>query len=130
MEPHGLAVYTPPSSQDRNTWDLTGPRFYVSITSAAWKRFADGAPAPPDHLADVLWWNSTDCKLAGKDWPNMIRGVGWALAPPHSDPQSLHADIWGEDPRPGRVRFHHLLWKRRIGECCTTQLVPGGFTDG
>ncbi|CAE7546495.1 mkkA [Symbiodinium necroappetens] len=60
----------------------------------------------------------------------MHTGLGWALAPPRSSPQALHADIWGNDrPRPGRVRFHHILWKRQ-GSLCNTQIVPGAFTDG
>eukprot|EP00931_Biecheleriopsis_adriatica_P088147 TRINITY_DN62524_c0_g1_i1.p1 TRINITY_DN62524_c0_g1~~TRINITY_DN62524_c0_g1_i1.p1 ORF type:complete len:347 (+),score=71.84 TRINITY_DN62524_c0_g1_i1:56-1096(+) len=133
MEAAGVAVYSPPpSAAEEAPWDTSGPRFYVSVTAAAWKRWPDGAPAPPDELAGVLWPHRTDAALVSGKWPNMIRGLGWALAPPKSDPQELHADIWGDSdkPRPGRVRFHHFLWKRQAGTCCTTQIVPGGFTDG
>eukprot|EP00930_Biecheleria_cincta_P005390 TRINITY_DN106318_c0_g1_i1.p1 TRINITY_DN106318_c0_g1~~TRINITY_DN106318_c0_g1_i1.p1 ORF type:complete len:354 (-),score=47.11 TRINITY_DN106318_c0_g1_i1:173-1165(-) len=133
MEASGVAVYVPPPSADEQPPYLeTGPRFYVSVTAAAWKHWPDGAPAPPKDLAAALWPHEADGSLVSGTWPNMIRGIGWALAPPKSDPQTLHADIWGWQgkPRPGRVRFHHFLWKRVPGECCTTQVVPGGFTDG
>lgn len=131
MESSGIAVYTPPVSQgDAAPYSSTGPRFYVSVTAAAWQRWPEGAPPPCEGLARILWPHSCDGELADGEWPNMIRGLGWALAPPRSDPQTLHADIWGDRPRPGRVRFHHILWKRLPGENCTTQLVPGGFTDG
>jgi len=130
MEASGIAVYSPPdSASDSSPWGRTGPRFYVSVAGAAWKKWPEGAPAPQEELAQILWHHATDQACSGTSWPNMIRGLGWALAPPHSDPQTLHADIWGDKPRPGRVRFHHLLWKR-LGECCTTQIVPFGFTDG
>merc|ERR1712232_86493 len=29
-----------------------------------------------------------------------------------------------------RTRWPHLLWKRDASQLCTTQLVPGAFTDG
>eukprot|EP00440_Ansanella_granifera_P012530 gb/GFBE01013615.1/.p1 GENE.gb/GFBE01013615.1/~~gb/GFBE01013615.1/.p1 ORF type:complete len:317 (+),score=64.99 gb/GFBE01013615.1/:1-951(+) len=129
----GVAVYSPPPSEgESEPFSCTGPRFYVSVTEAAWKNWPRGAPAPPEALAEVLWPHEADSLRVSGSWPNMIRGLGWALAPPQADPQSLHADIWGErdKPRPGRVRFHHFLWKRAAGKCCTTQVVPGGFTDG
>lgn len=131
MEAVGVAVYSPPASEDEaEPWECTGPRFYVSVTGAAWKRWPNGAPAPAEEWAKTLWPHDSDGTLVDGAWPNLIRGLGWALAPPRSDPQSLHADIWGDRPRPGRVRFHHILWKRLPGVCCTTEIVPGGFTDG
>jgi len=131
MEAFGVAVYTPPpSQQDGPPWACTGPRFYVSVTAAAWKRWPEGAPAPSEELAKVLWPDKEDGARVGDEWPNLIRGLGWALAPPLSDAQTLHADICSEKRRRERVRFHHILWKRLPGQCCTTQLIPGGFTNG
>mmetsp|Transcript_59051 Transcript_59051/g.136192 ORF Transcript_59051/g.136192 Transcript_59051/m.136192 type:complete len:177 (+) Transcript_59051:353-883(+) len=60
-----------------------------------------------------------------------VRGLGWALAPPHSDPQVLHADLWGGPRHPRRtIRFPHLLWKPGYRNSCTTEVVPGAFTQG
>jgi len=104
----------------------------VSVTSAAWRKWPTGVPPPSEELAQFLWPHETDRTLAEGNFPNMVRGLGWALAPPHSAPQALHADIWGEKskPRPGRVRFHHLIWKPAPGALCTTEVVPGAFTLG
>ena len=80
---------------------ITGPRFYVSVTKAAAAEFAaagsaggaeDGEallPPMPAGLRAALW------PEAGPREVSRIRGLGWALAPPGSDPQDLHADLWG-----------------------------------
>eukprot|EP00908_Phaeocystis_cordata_P016911 Transcript_28233.p6 GENE.Transcript_28233~~Transcript_28233.p6 ORF type:complete len:194 (-),score=65.94 Transcript_28233:129-710(-) len=85
----------------------------------------------PAALRAALWQHSEE-EHAGLA---RVRGLGWALAPPGADPQQLHADIWGVASRVGpkrdRVRFPHVLWKRGgPPQRCTTQLVPGGFTEG
>merc|ERR1712046_162105 len=133
MKSVGIAIYTPPASTaDEAPWTTTAPRFYVSVTDAAWEKWPNGAPPPPPDLAEILWPHQADFDHPSGNWPNKIRGLGWALAPPHSDPQALHADIWGGPgkPRKNRVRFHHFLWKRQPGVNCTTEIIPGGFTDG
>lgn len=136
----GLAVYAPPPSvSEEPPYLSTGPRFYVSVTQAAFARHGQ-APCMPRGLLDVLWPHQEDRTGTGR-----VRGLGWTLAPPGSDPQDLHADIWGgeEYPKSDRVRFPHIIWKPRARICeggagagpprnCTTQLVlgPGGFTSG
>ena len=95
----GLAVYVPPPCQEEAPpFRDTGPRFYVSVTAAAAERFApDGGvgPALPRELAALLWPHSDDM-----DGMPRARGLGWALSPPGSDPQTLHNDIWGGPSHP------------------------------
>jgi len=101
------------------------------VTKAAFARFGKQAPAMPAALVDFLWPDKDD-----REGCHRMRGLGWALAPAGSDPQMLHADIWGDEyhPRRGRVRFPHILWKRggsgRKPVNCTTEIVPYGFTHG
>eukprot|EP00937_MAST-01D_sp_MAST-1D-sp2_P001332 g1332.t1 len=156
-----IAVYCPPPSQSsdaRTGYAITGPRFYVSVTDAAFEHFeAAGAPPLPAGLRRVLWpgpdpggarggTGGRGC-TAGPERAR-IRGLGWALAPPCSDPQQVHADIWGGEPaaaagpvaaarhRPSACRFPHIMWKRGAGETgaqCTTEIVgagAGGFARG
>jgi len=127
LAPLGIAVYTPPPSQSQQPpYAQSGPRFYVSITEAARRHFGGVAPPMPPSLRETLWPHEPDLHGEAK-----MRGLGWALAPGGADPQSLHADLWGEnEPKRGRVRFPHLLWKRPPGEFCSTQVVPRGFTNG
>ena len=123
-------VYTPqPSQADAPPFLETGPRFYVSLTAAARTHFgAGGVPAMPAALRSALW----PADAAERDGVHRARGIGWTLAPPHSDPQTLHADLWATPPAEGGAaapRFVHVLWKRG-DDSCTTEFVPGGFTRG
>ena len=123
-------VYTPqPSQADAPPFLETGPRFYVSLTAAARAHFgAGGVPAMPAALRSALW----PADAAERDGVHRARGIGWTLAPPHSDPQTLHADLWATPPAEGGAaapRFVHVLWKRG-DDACTTEFVPGGFTRG
>jgi hypothetical protein len=120
-------VYSLGSSQDEEEpYASTGPRWYVSITAAALKHFGV-APAPPEDLYDFVCNHPED--IAGD---LRARGLGWTLAPAGSDPQALHADIWGlnQHDRSDRCRWPHILWKRRRSDLCTTQIVLGAFTNG
>lgn len=124
----GVAVFCPPPSQsDEPPYLVSGPRFYVSVTAAAASRFGsyESMPPMPPSLRAALWPRADDFGGAAR-----IRGLGWALAPAGSDPQLVHADLWGSQPKQGRVRFPHLLWKRDRASLCTTEVVRGGFTDG
>ncbi|CAE8585592.1 unnamed protein product, partial [Polarella glacialis] len=124
---HGIAVYAgPPSQRDDGDYEVTGPRFYVSLTRRAMDLFGKTPPIPRG-LQRLLWPDAED-----SEGTQRLRGLGWALAPPGSDPQQLHADIWGgpKHPKRGRIRFPHILWKSAKGAFCTTQVVPGGFTEG
>ena len=68
-----------------------------------------------------------------------ITELGWTVVPPNSDPQQLHADIVAEEepddaPRSESAgRFQHVAWKPAVkGKrgCCSTQVVPGAFSNG
>ena len=62
-----------------------------------------------------------------------IRGAGWALAPTGSDPQAVHADIWGvgkHEYKGSSVRWPHYLWKSDPDARCTTEVVTNGFHFG
>mmetsp|Transcript_89187 Transcript_89187/g.158059 ORF Transcript_89187/g.158059 Transcript_89187/m.158059 type:complete len:698 (-) Transcript_89187:66-2159(-) len=123
----GIAVYAgPPSQQNSSNHEVSGPRFYVSVTRRAMARFGEVPPLPLE-LERLLWPHAED-----HGGQQRLRGLGWALAPPGSDPQQLHADIWGnaQHPKKDRVRFPHIIWKRAEGAHCTTEVVPGAFTEG
>jgi len=130
LKPYGLAIYSPgPSQQERqvnNEYKMTGPRWYISITQAALDHYGI-APALPAGLHDIICGHPADQQEECR-----ARGLGWTLAPPGSDPQALHADIWGSGAhaRTDRTFFPHLLWKRDSKQLCTTQMVPDGFTQG
>eukprot|EP00927_Polykrikos_kofoidii_P078721 TRINITY_DN75537_c0_g1_i1.p1 TRINITY_DN75537_c0_g1~~TRINITY_DN75537_c0_g1_i1.p1 ORF type:complete len:809 (+),score=99.11 TRINITY_DN75537_c0_g1_i1:34-2460(+) len=127
LKPYGLAIYSPGESQTQEPpFHVTGPRWYVSITRAAIKHFGV-APPPPLDLHRALFSHPADVEDELR-----ARGLGWTLAPPGSDPQALHADLWGvkQHLRKGHTRWPHILWKRSREECCTTQFVPGAFTLG
>mmetsp|Transcript_128249 Transcript_128249/g.256134 ORF Transcript_128249/g.256134 Transcript_128249/m.256134 type:complete len:535 (-) Transcript_128249:15-1619(-) len=127
LKQYGVAVFTPPPSVSSfPAYHETGPRFYVSITQAALKHFGT-APQPPLAISKVLLGHPEDQKGGLR-----IRGLGWALAPPGSDPQDLHSDIWGDrmHHRLDRVRYPHFLWKPDRNVKCTTQIVPGVFPEG
>ena len=123
----GVAVYVPPPCvSDDPPYGISGPRFYVSVTAAAAAAFGgyECVPSLPHSLRDAIWPHGEDQRGVGR-----IRGLGWALAPCGSDPQELHADLWGHTPKLDRVRFPHLIWKRDRTQC-TTEVVRGGFTRG
>jgi len=127
LKAYGLAVYSPGQSHmECPPFEVSGPRWYVSATAAAIEHFGV-APSPPPELHRLLFGHLADC--AGEP---RARGLGWTLAPPGSDPQCLHADIWGVQghARGDRTRWPHILWKRSPSELCTTQIVPGAFTEG
>lgn len=107
-------------------FECTGPRFYVSLTKRAMKQYGEG-PALPVDIAKLVWPHPEDFKGIHR-----VRGLGWALAPPGSDPQQLHADIWGgpEHCQPDHCRFPHIIWKRTGEDFVTTEFVPRGFTQG
>eukprot|EP01062_Namystynia_karyoxenos_P050013 TRINITY_DN3863_c0_g1_i1.p1 TRINITY_DN3863_c0_g1~~TRINITY_DN3863_c0_g1_i1.p1 ORF type:complete len:421 (+),score=71.87 TRINITY_DN3863_c0_g1_i1:96-1358(+) len=128
LTPHGIAVYSPPDSQGpkrKGGWTSTGPRFYISITKAARIHWNERAPPPPPELHELLFGH--DREDTGE---LRARGLGWTLAPPRSDPQGLHADIFVLEDKSELLRFPHILWKADPKENCTTQIVPGGFTCG
>jgi len=144
LKPHGVAVYSPgPSQLQEAPWVSNGPRWYISVTQRALQRWAGDAgagslvapggegllpaPAPPAGLLELLHGHAAD---SGKML--RARGLGWTLAPAGSDPQAVHADIWGfgAHTRTDRTRWPHILWKRRPGQLCTTEVVPEGFTEG
>lgn len=128
LSEHGVAVYSPGCSQsEAPPYDMSGPRWYVSVTGRALRRWPAKAPAPPAGLFETLCSNPAD---SGGDL--RARGLGWTLAPPGSDPQALHADIWGsgKHARSSGTCWPHILWKRQAGEKCTTEIVPGAFTEG
>jgi len=125
----GIAVYAGPESHSEDApYGVTGPRFYVSLTQAFLKR-CSMAERIPEKLEEILW-SGRHFEL---DNVKRLRGLGWTLAPGGSDPQQLHSDIWGgpDHPKRGRLRFPHLFWKAKgQGESCTTEVLPGGFTEG
>eukprot|EP01065_Artemidia_motanka_P039437 TRINITY_DN4835_c0_g1_i1.p1 TRINITY_DN4835_c0_g1~~TRINITY_DN4835_c0_g1_i1.p1 ORF type:complete len:781 (+),score=107.60 TRINITY_DN4835_c0_g1_i1:81-2345(+) len=124
----GIAVHTPPSCQEEAPpFRQTGPRWYVSVTKAAFEQFGSDAPPPPYSIFQLLCGSIEDARGTLR-----ARGLGWTLAPPGSDPQSLHADLWGTQayPRDGCTRYPHILWKADPDARCTTQIVPGAFTQG
>jgi len=118
---HGISVYSPPEClSNKSPYPRTGPRWYVSLTTAAkWKYGGDVLPPLPPALHELL------------DGPGQrkmfLRGLGWTAAPPNSDPQALHADLW--TARRSGVKWPHLLWKTD-GGTVTTQVMPQGFTQG
>ena len=120
-----ISVYAgPPSQAQAPPYAASGPRFYVSVTQLALEAFPEGAPPMPPQLRQALWPHAPDAAGLAR-----VRGLGWALAPPGSDPQLLHADLWGR--REKRMpRFPHVIWKRGFTTNATTQLVPSGFTRG
>ena len=123
----GIAVYSPSDSQSEAwPYNATGPRWYVSVTQAALRHFGVG-PAPPPGLSRLLCSDPADQTEGLR-----ARGLGWTLAPAGADPQGLHADLWGtrSHARRDRTRWPHILWKRDPGAVCTTEVVPGGFTQG
>jgi len=129
LEPFGIAIYSPaPSMSESQPYQPTGPRWYVSVTSAAMRYWKEAAPAAPPAVLEAVGVHASE-----RGGLLQARGLGWALAPGSSNPQALHADIWGVGAfkRPGdRTRWPHVLWKRKASELCTTEIVPGGFTQG
>jgi hypothetical protein len=120
-----ISVYAgPPSQAQAPPYAESGPRFYVSVTRLALAAFPEGAPPMPPALRESLWPHAPAAAGLVR-----VRGLGWALAPPGSDPQLLHADIWGHRHKP-MPRFPHVIWKRGFTANATTQLVPSGFTRG
>lgn len=124
---HDVDVYSPGESQEQTPpFESVGPRWYVSVTKSALERLVV-APAAPEALLSVITPHPAD-----RSGTLRARGIGWTLAPPGSPPQALHADIWGigAHARTDRPRWPHILWKRSASAQCTTQIVPGGFTEG
>eukprot|EP00929_Paragymnodinium_shiwhaense_P005738 TRINITY_DN10803_c0_g2_i1.p1 TRINITY_DN10803_c0_g2~~TRINITY_DN10803_c0_g2_i1.p1 ORF type:complete len:519 (-),score=75.29 TRINITY_DN10803_c0_g2_i1:280-1836(-) len=132
LKPYGVALYIPnPSQSEEPPHEYTGPRWYVSVIPAAIEHFGGlQAPRLPAELHRLLCGHPADCLKDAE--PVRARGLGWTLAPADSDPQSLHADLFGtglHKRRNDRTRFPHILWKRDASQLCTTQIVPGAFTD-
>jgi len=128
LKEYGVAVYSPGCSQSETPpYDMSGPRWYVSVTPRALERWPSKAPAPPAGLYEALCSHPLD---SGGDL--RARGLGWTLCPPGSEPQALHADIYGTGAhaRGSGTCWPHILWKRRPAEKCTTEIVPGAFTEG
>lgn len=120
-----ISVYAgPPSQAQVPPYGMSGPRFYVSVTQLACDVYGADAPAMPPALRTALW-----PRMCPDEAVVRVRGLGWALAPPGSDPQLLHADIWAGGT-PSMPRFPHVLWKRGFAAHATTELVPSGFTHG
>ena len=91
LKEEGIVVFAgPPSVSESAPYEVTGPRFYVSVTPAYVKQHGH-APALPDVLRDALW-EGDDFELKNT---KRLRGLGWTLAPSGSDPQQAHNDIWG-----------------------------------
>jgi len=125
--PYGIAVYSPGESQEEcSPYQSTGPRWYVSVTAKALECFGVAPPLPAALRHTIL------SPSAASEGEFRARGLGWALAPPGSDPQAIHADIWGigKHEKTDETRWPHILWKRSASQFCTTQIVPGGFTLG
>jgi len=138
----GIYVYAAHPSQgddaeeeekvDDEECTYSGPRWYVSCMEAIMRRYDARrlAPLPPASLQDLLWPSAED---RSRPW---LTEVGWTIVPQCSDPQVVHADICSyEDPTPhprpfGQGRFLHIVWKLDPSERCTTNVVPGGFTEG
>eukprot|EP00929_Paragymnodinium_shiwhaense_P005737 TRINITY_DN10803_c0_g1_i1.p1 TRINITY_DN10803_c0_g1~~TRINITY_DN10803_c0_g1_i1.p1 ORF type:complete len:816 (-),score=122.60 TRINITY_DN10803_c0_g1_i1:50-2497(-) len=133
LKPHGVALYSPgPSQSEEPPYESTGPRWYVSVTPAAIQHFGGlRAPGLPAEMHRLLCGHPADCVANGE--PMRARGLGWTLAPAGSDPQALHADLYGtgmHKRRNDRTRWPHMLWKRDASQMCTTQVVPAAYTDG
>lgn len=129
LRPYGIAVYSPGESQDElSPHQSTGPRWYISVTAKALECFGV-APPLPAALHHTIQSPAAASAAAGEF---RARGLGWTLAPPGSDPQGMHADIWGvgKHEQTDETRWPHILWKRKPAQFCTTQIVPGGFTQG
>lgn len=119
----GLAVYAGPSSVSQAApFALSGARFYVSLTESARARFHNRAPPPPADVASLLFG---DAGAAGA----AVRGLGWTLVPPRSDPQQLHSDLWLPGDAHAAAHFPHVLWKRG-GATVATEYAPGRFAKG
>ena len=121
LKPQGIRVSAVhPSVAQWEPWEVSGPRFYVSIVEAARDPRSgccdggeDGSRAPRLPLStEALLWPEPHDRVA--PW---LTELGWTLVPPHSDPQCIHADIVSSPdtpdghPRQGRGRFHHIAWK-------------------
>jgi len=127
LRPYGIAVYSPGESQGEcSPYQSTGPRWYISVTAKALECFGVAPPLPAALHHTIL---SPSAASAGEF---RARGLGWTLAPPGSDPQGMHADIWGlgKHEQTDETRWPHILWKQKPSQFCTTQIVPGGFTQG
>eukprot|EP00929_Paragymnodinium_shiwhaense_P027312 TRINITY_DN16057_c0_g1_i1.p1 TRINITY_DN16057_c0_g1~~TRINITY_DN16057_c0_g1_i1.p1 ORF type:complete len:448 (-),score=58.01 TRINITY_DN16057_c0_g1_i1:143-1486(-) len=133
LEGTGIYVYAAHSSQSDHEEDAdvhSGPRWYVTIMEAAMWRYGDSAvaPPPPLELQELMWPDAEDRR---QPW---LTELGWTIVPAGSDPQIMHADIcYTEAPhprQPGRGRYHHMAWKLNREEFCTTNIVPGAFTEG
>ena len=116
----GVAIYAGPCSvRDLPPHAEEGPRFYVSVAAAARRRLAGGCvPRAPRRLARALRW-----RRAG-----FVRGLGWTLVPPRSEPQSLHADLWRQTTTTtanDATHFAHLIWKRDDAQLCMTEVARG-----
>jgi len=128
----GLFMYAAHPSQAEDVEDHTysGPRWYVTCTEAllAHFRLREIVPVPPGSLQELLWPCDED---RNAPW---LTELGWTLVPENSDPQEMHADICDSSaPNPrgaGRGRYHHFVWKVDPTEQCTTNIVPGAFTEG
>lgn len=129
----GIFVYAAhPSQEDEaeDTYDYSGPRWYVSVMEAVMKRFeAKGVvPHPPEELRVVVWPRVED---RIQPW---LTEIGWTIVPEDSASQVMHADICcseASNPRtPGQARYLHFAWKTEEGQVCTTNIVPGAFTEG
>merc|ERR1719201_953969 len=133
LDGSGIFVYAAhPSQKDdaEDNHEYSGPRWYITVTEALLRHYKGRkvAPLPPPELQALLWPMTSD---QNRPW---LTELGWTAVPENSFPQVMHADICyadGPNPRkPGRGRYHHFAWKTSPGENCTTNVVPGAFTEG
>lgn len=126
LKSHGIVLYAAGESQSQEPpYESSGPRWYVSLTPAALEHFGRLMPPPPPDMHELICGHPDDQADRMR-----ARGLGWTLAPPGSDPQQLHADIWGTCAEKDKTRWPHILWKRDPSKCCTTEAVPAGFAEG
>ena len=86
---HGIWISATHASVDETSWELTGPRFYASVITAALRPHTgccgvDGtAPRAPEALEALLWPIAADAEAP---W---VTELGWTIVPPCSDPQQV-----------------------------------------
>ena len=56
----GLLVTATHPAIHEDTWEACGARYYVSLMPEMAQRFREGAPVPPESIAQLLWPESAD----------------------------------------------------------------------